>query len=137
MTRSSFTWLKRVISPTSSKKRVRTIASDARIIAATNRAIGSAVKAGNFREDLYYRINTLPLSIPPLRRRRADIPPLAHAFLQTHSDQTAAAAISSPAIEKLMGHDWPGNIRELKNVIERAVLFAGRGQIETRHILFE
>jgi DNA-binding NtrC family response regulator len=117
---------------------VRTIASDARIIAATNRAVGSAVKTGSFREDLYYRINTLPLSIPPLRRRRVDIPPLVRAFLQTHAARgSAGTSISSSAIEKLIDHDWPGNIRELKNVTERAFLFAGRGQIKARHIFFE
>ncbi len=117
---------------------LRCIESDVRIIAATNRALRSAVKAGGFRQDLYYRINTLPLRIPPLRSRRADIPELARTFAEAHVDGVdARASISSSAIEKLLDYDWPGNIRELRNVMERAVLFSKGDSIEPRHIIFE
>lgn len=122
---------------------VRSTKADVRIIAATNRALGPAVREGSFRKDLYYRVNTLPLSIPPLRARKGDIPDLARAFAERrdaapHGDGSGRGpmSLSSSAIERLTDYDWPGNIRELKNVIERAILFAGAGPIEARHILF-
>jgi transcriptional regulator with PAS, ATPase and Fis domain len=116
---------------------VHSVSSDARIIAATNRTLSSAVQNGTFRQDLYYRINTLPLSVPPLRRRKMDIPELARNFVRLYTGNGGGhAVISSSAIEKLVEYRWPGNIRELKNVIERALLFAENGRIDTRHVTF-
>lgn len=115
---------------------IRRIESDVRFIAATNRALSGEVDGGRFRRDLYYRINTLPLSVPPLRSRRADIPELARAFVKAGAGDRPAS-LTSTALEKLMGYRWPGNIRELRNVIERAQLFARGGRIEARHIVFD
>ena len=97
--------------------------ADIRVIAATNQDLTKAVAEGRFREDLYYRINVIPLNLPPLRDRREDIPMLAEHFLQKYAEQMekAVTAISRLAMEFLLRHDWPGNIRELENVIERAV----------------
>ena len=97
--------------------------ADIRVIAATNQDLTKAVAEGRFREDLYYRINVIPIVLPPLRDRREDIPLLAEHFLGKYSEQMAKAVsgISRGAMELLKQHDWPGNIRELENVIERAV----------------
>jgi two-component system response regulator PilR (NtrC family) len=97
--------------------------ADIRVIAATNQDLTRLVSEGRFREDLYYRINVIPIVLPPLRERREDVPLLAEHFLAKYSEQMGKniAAISRPAMELLEHHDWPGNIRELENVIERAV----------------
>jgi len=97
--------------------------ADIRVIAATNQDLSKLVAEGRFREDLFYRINVIPISLPPLRERREDIPLLADHFLAKYSEQMAKpiAAISREALDLLVQHDWPGNIRELENVIERAV----------------
>jgi len=97
--------------------------ADIRVIAATNQDLTKAVADGRFREDLYYRINVIPIVLPPLRERREDIPLLAEHFLVKYAEQMAkgVAGISRSAMELLKQHDWPGNIRELENVIERAV----------------
>jgi two-component system response regulator PilR (NtrC family) len=97
--------------------------ADIRVIAATNQDLTKAVSEGRFREDLFYRINVIPIALPPLRERREDIPLLAEHFLGKYSDQMEkpVTAISRPAMELLQKHEWPGNIRELENVIERAV----------------
>jgi two-component system response regulator PilR (NtrC family) len=97
--------------------------ADIRVIAATNQDLTKAVAEGRFREDLYYRINVIPIVLPPLRERREDIPLLAEHFLGKYAEQMgkAVTAISRPALDLLLRHDWPGNIRELENVIERAV----------------
>ncbi len=97
---------------------------DVRIIAATNRNLEAAVKEGRFREDLFYRINVVPIVLPPLRGRKEDVPALAQFFMQRFSDEAKKnfAEISQEALETLMGYDWPGNVRELANVIERAVV---------------
>ncbi|HEX4347962.1 MAG TPA: sigma-54 dependent transcriptional regulator [Vicinamibacterales bacterium] len=99
------------------------IAADIRVIAATNQNLSKAVAEGRFREDLYYRINVIPISLPPLRERREDIPLIAEHFLTKYTTQMGKtiAAISRGAMDVLMRHDWPGNIRELENIIERAV----------------
>ncbi len=99
------------------------VQADIRVIAATNQDLTRAVAEGRFREDLYYRINVIPITLPPLRDRREDIPLLAEHFLSKYAEQMgkAVAAISHEAMEMLMQHAWPGNIRELENVIERAV----------------
>ncbi|MEZ6067628.1 MAG: sigma-54 dependent transcriptional regulator [Planctomycetaceae bacterium] len=102
------------------------IHTDVRVIAATNVDLEAAVREGSFRRDLYYRLNVLPLEVPPLRVRKADIPVLAEYFLQRMSELDARrpATLTPEAIEKLKSHDWPGNVRELKNVLERALLTA-------------
>jgi transcriptional regulator with PAS, ATPase and Fis domain len=94
-----------------------------RIIAATNRDLQEMIKEGKFREDLYYRLNVIPISLPPLRARREDIPLLAQHFLEKYSTKMNKPlhALSSDALSLLLRYDWPGNVRELENVIERAV----------------
>ena len=97
---------------------------DVRIIAATNRNLQAAVKAGRFREDLYYRINVVPLALPPLRERKEDIPELAQVFVALCAGRAKRhfTQLSDQAMEKLLAYEWPGNVRELANVIERAVV---------------
>ena len=92
--------------------------ADIRVIAATNQDLTKLVAEGRFREDLFYRINVIPIALPPLRERREDIPLLAEHFLAKYSEQMgkAIAGISHEAMELLRAHDWPGNIRELENV---------------------
>ena len=97
--------------------------ADIRVIAATNQNLAKAVAEGRFREDLYYRINVIPIVLPPLKDRREDIPLIAEHFLAKYAEQMGKSitAISHGAMDLLLLHDWPGNIRELENVIERAV----------------
>lgn len=97
---------------------------DVRIVAATNRDLDAAIKQGRFREDLYYRINVVPLTLPPLRERRADIPELAQHFLRRFAaeSQRSFTEISPAALEKLTAYRWPGNVREFANTIERAIV---------------
>jgi len=97
--------------------------ADIRVIAATNQDLARAISEGRFREDLYYRINVIPIALPPLRERREDIPLIAEHFLVKYSEQMEKeiTGISHKAMEFLSQHDWPGNIRELENVMERAV----------------
>jgi PAS domain S-box-containing protein len=103
-----------------------TIRVDVRVIAATNRNLPQLVTRGQFREDLYYRLNVFPVSLPPLRERAEDIPPLANAFLQRFARQAGKRIdeIAPEAMWRLLAYKWPGNVRELQNVIERAVVFA-------------
>src|SRR5262249_10556663 len=98
------------------------LAADIRVIAATNQDLTRAVAEGRFREDLYYRINVIPIVLPPLRERREDIPLIAEHFLAKYGEQMGKplTAISREALDLLGAHDWPGNIRELETVIERA-----------------
>jgi two-component system response regulator PilR (NtrC family) len=97
--------------------------ADIRVIAATNQELSKLVADGRFREDLFYRINVIPISLPPLRERREDIPLLAEHFLGKYSEQMgkSIAGLTQAAMDLLIQHDWPGNIRELENVLERAV----------------
>ena len=97
--------------------------ADIRVVAATNQDLTKAVAEGRFREDLFYRINVIPIVLPPLRDRREDIPLLAEHFLAKYAEQMqkTVTGISRPAMDVLLSHDWPGNIRELENIIERAV----------------
>ena len=99
------------------------VSADIRVIAATNADLTRAVAEGRFREDLFYRINVIPIALPPLRERREDIPLLAEHFLLKYAEQMekSISTIAHPAMDLLTKHEWPGNIRELENVIERAV----------------
>jgi two-component system, NtrC family, response regulator PilR len=97
--------------------------ADIRVIAATNQDLTKLIAEGRFREDLFYRLNVIPIALPPLRERREDIPLLAEHFLGKYNEQMSKsiAGLSHEAMELLVAHDWPGNIRELENVLERAV----------------
>jgi two-component system response regulator HydG len=108
----------------------RTVKVDVRVIAATNKDLASEVKEGRFREDLYYRLNVVPVSIPPLRTRKDDIPALAAHFLNFYREknQKELKEVSPKALDLLIRYDWPGNIRELENCLERAVIMA-RGEV--------
>jgi two-component system, NtrC family, response regulator PilR len=103
------------------------VQADIRVIAATNQDLTKLVAEGRFREDLYYRINVIPIALPGLRDRREDIPLLAGHFLEKYNEQMGKAikGISHDAMDILVGHDWPGNIRELENALERAVALEG------------
>jgi two-component system response regulator HydG len=95
---------------------------DVRIIAATNRDLDSAIKAGSFRQDLYFRLNVVQVKLPPLRERKSDIPLLVFSFLEKFSaSQQTSREISEEAMRQLIAYDWPGNVRELENAIERSV----------------
>lgn len=102
----------------------KTIKTNVRIIIATNRVLSDEVKKGNFREDLYYRINVFPITIPPLRKRKEDIPELIEYFVHLYKQKynRKITGISKQTYTVLSQHDWPGNIRELQNVVERAVI---------------
>ena len=102
----------------------QTLRVDVRIVAATNKDLAAEVEAGNFREDLFYRLNVISLSLPPLRERRDDIPLLAHHFLSRYADKNnkTLAGISKEAMEAMLSWQWPGNVRELENAMERAVV---------------
>jgi formate hydrogenlyase transcriptional activator len=103
----------------------RTIRVDVRLIAATHRDLSKLIRNNQFREDLFYRLNVFPIEIPPLRERREDIPLLVHYFVLRASRQMQKRIRSVPkrAMEALVNADWPGNIRELENFIERCVIF--------------
>jgi two-component system, NtrC family, response regulator HydG len=102
----------------------RTIKVDVRIITATNRDLEKMMRAGQFREDLYYRLNVFPVVLPPLRERQEDLPILAEFFLKKFSEKNRreGLTLSPEVLEALRGYPWPGNIRELENVMERAVI---------------
>jgi two-component system, NtrC family, response regulator AtoC len=104
---------------------IKTIKVDVRLVTATNRDLLAEVGAGAFREDLFYRLNVVPIHIPPLRERREDIPLLADHFIAKFNDRLKKeiASITPEAIERLIAYQWPGNIRELENLMERTVLF--------------
>jgi Nif-specific regulatory protein len=113
----------------------RTIQVDVRVVAATNRDLEAEVQAGDFREDLYYRLNVMPITMPPLRERAEDIPDLAR-FLITKIGkmQNRKLSISDHALGRLMQYDWPGNVRELENCLERAAVMSEEGLINSHAI---
>ncbi|MCS6989984.1 MAG: sigma-54 dependent transcriptional regulator [Chloroherpetonaceae bacterium] len=113
-----------------------TLKVDARVIAATNKDLDEEVAEGRFREDLYYRLNVIKLTLPPLRQRRDDIIPLAQHFIEKFSRLNAKNVRGlSPEVARLLeGHSWRGNVRELENVIERAVVLCGGEQIQKEHL---
>ncbi len=114
----------------------RTETSDARVIVATNRNLVERVRQGLFREDLYYRINVIGLELPPLRRRKEDIPLLADHFIRRFNQlqQKSVRGLTAEALSLLMAHDWPGNIRELENAIERAFILCTEAEIGIAHL---
>jgi DNA-binding NtrC family response regulator len=105
---------------------------DVRVVAATNVDLRRALEEGNFREDLYYRLNVFPLTIPPLRERREDIQELAERFLSRFSRESGSAvrSISKAGMDKLVEYHWPGNVRELENAIERSLIYVKGETIE-------
>ncbi len=115
---------------------IKTIKVDIRVIAATNIDLEEAVSQGRFREDLYYRLNVIPLHVPPLRDRPSDIPLLAHHFLKKCSSgrTTRVEGIKEDVIKCLTAYDWPGNVRELENIIERMVILANGPMITIRDL---
>lgn len=110
---------------------------DVRIIAATNRNLQVAMKEGSFREDLYYRLNVVPITLPPLRDRKEDIPELARFFAARFVKEAKKTdvEITASAMAKLVGYDWPGNVRELANVIERAVVLGQGSMIQVNDLV--
>ena len=114
----------------------KTIKTDVRIIAATNKNLEKAVDEGVFRSDLYYRLNVFPIYLPPLRERKTDVLLLADHFLDKYAKENRKdiRRFSTPAIDMLVGYHWPGNVRELENCIERAVLLCDEGVIHSYHL---
>jgi DNA-binding NtrC family response regulator len=114
----------------------RPIEADVRIIAATNRDLEKAIDDGSFLGDLYYRLNVVAIQVPPLRDRRDDIPELARFFIRKHAHQVNRDVLdlTQPAIDALVSHDWPGNIRELENAVQRAVMLGQGEQIELEEL---
>jgi DNA-binding NtrC family response regulator len=110
----------------------RTLHADVRLVAATNSNLEAMVEQGEFRSDLYYRLNVFPITLPPLRERRGDIPALAWHFTErvARAMQKRIDAIPESTMAALCGYDWPGNVRELENVIERAVILSGGPALE-------
>lgn len=113
---------------------LKTIKADVRIIAATNKDLEKAIKEGNFREDLYYRLNVIPIILPPLRERRGDIPLLVEHFIEKLNNKLNknVKKVTKKAMQALIYYDWPGNIRELENIIERCITLS-----DTDHIDYE
>jgi transcriptional regulator with PAS, ATPase and Fis domain len=109
---------------------------DIRVVAATNRDLHGAMRRGEFREDLYYRLSVFEIALPPLRNRLDDILELADAFLQEIGGAVGKppAGIARDARDQLLNYEWPGNVRELRNAIERAVILADGGYIRSEHL---
>ncbi|KMY68417.1 hypothetical protein AAU61_01670 [Desulfocarbo indianensis] len=112
-------------------------ATDVRIVAATNRNLKEFVKEGKFRSDLFYRLNVVPITLPPLRERKEDIIPLVEHFIQLVNKKIGrnVTKISQDAVKLLVSHDWPGNIRELKNVIEHGIITCTGNALREEHLL--
>lgn len=115
------------------------ISVDVRVIAATNRVVEEALKKGDLREDLYYRLNVFQISLPPLRQRLSDLPVLCETLI-THLNRKHSCNITyvtPDVMEAFKKHNWPGNVRELRNVLERAVIMAGEGAIQMAHLPYD
>ncbi|MDQ1331698.1 MAG: hypothetical protein QG578_1966, partial [Thermodesulfobacteriota bacterium] len=114
----------------------RSETTDARIIAATNKDLTELTRKGVFREDLYYRVNVIRVELPPLRRRKEDIPLLAEQFVERFNrlQGKSVGGIGAEALSLVMAHHWPGNVRELKNVIERSFIMCREGLIGIEHL---
>ena len=106
---------------------------DIRVVAATNQYLEDEIAEGRFRDDLYYRLNVVPIYLPPLRERREDIPALAQYFLERHSEENRRdpPELTRDVIDMLLEHDWPGNVRELENYMARAVVLAAGGPLRS------
>ncbi|MGE4545510.1 MAG: sigma-54 interaction domain-containing protein [Pedobacter sp.] len=115
---------------------IRSESAEVRVIVATNKDLASQVRKGLFRDDLYYRLNVVRIELPPLRRRKEDIPLIVDQFVSRFNrlQQKSVKGITSEALSLLMAHDWPGNIRELENVIERAFILCSQGDIGIEHL---
>jgi DNA-binding NtrC family response regulator len=112
--------------------------ADVHLIAATHRDLGRLVSDGQFRKDLYFRINAIPLTVPPLRERREDIPAIAAGLLEGMAREMGRTFSLSPAaLERLAAHPWPGNVRELRNVLERAILLGENPVVSPEDLLFD
>jgi DNA-binding NtrC family response regulator len=107
---------------------------DVRVVAATNRDLEGLIRDGRFREDLYYRLNVVSLTLPPLRERREDIPFLVDHFLGKYAGELGERALAAEALDRLIGYGWPGNVRELENVIQHAMVMATGGVILPDHL---
>lgn len=114
----------------------RELPADVRVVAATNRDLAQEVEQGNFRQDLYYRLNVLPLGMPPLRERREDIPRLVEHFVQRAARRHGVQVKPFPkaVLKRLLDHSWPGNVRELGNVVERLALLAEDGRVSAEDL---
>ncbi|HJQ84097.1 MAG TPA: sigma-54 dependent transcriptional regulator [Candidatus Binatia bacterium] len=114
----------------------RTLRVDVRVIAASNKELALEVESGNFREDLFYRLQVIPIVMPPLRERRSDIPLLVRHFLEKHNRKRPGRPvdIAEEAMVHLWEYDWPGNVRELENLLERLVILSEDGRIEIDHL---
>jgi transcriptional regulator with PAS, ATPase and Fis domain len=112
------------------------LTASARVVAATNRNLEEEMAKGNFRPDLYYRLNVLNLELPPLNQRKEDIPILVDYFLESLAAERGQAVshVSSEAMALLLDHPWPGNVRQLQNAIEHALVLAGGGEINPVHL---
>jgi two-component system response regulator AtoC len=115
---------------------IKTTRVDVRLIAATNRDLAAEVDAGRFRKDLFYRLNVVPLHLPPLRDRRTDVPSLARHFIEKYNKRLnkKIEGIADDALVMLQAYPWPGNIRELENMMERVLLFADGPRIEVKDL---
>lgn len=116
-----------------------TIKVDVRVIAATNKDLGEAISGGEFREDLFYRLNVIPITVPPLRERRDDIPLLAKYYLDFFAEKYGRErkTLSEEALEALAGYAWPGNVRELKNLMERMVIMLSSEVVTPSNLLLD
>ena len=114
----------------------RSFRVDVRVIAATNKDLGLEVERGTFREDLYYRLEVIPIHLPPLRERRSDIPLLVHHFMERHNQKRPAlkVTITEEAMVHLWEYDWPGNVRELENLLERLVILSEDGIVRVESL---
>jgi len=112
---------------------------DIRVVATTNRDMKSEVKAGRFREDLYYRLNVFPITLPPLRDRKGDVLALFKYLMRRHLEGTSKPVpeLASDAEKMILAHSWPGNVRELDNVTQRALILQSDGVVSSSHIMFE
>jgi transcriptional regulator with PAS, ATPase and Fis domain len=114
----------------------KTIRVDVRVIAATNSSLEDLVEQGHFREDLYYRLNVVPVLLPALRDRREDIEPLARFFAKRYAEanRTPVPELRADVVAALKSHDWPGNVRELENAVERLIVLSDNGHLATEHL---
>lgn len=114
----------------------RTLKADVRVIAASNKDLESEITAGTFREDLYYRLNVVPIEVPPLRNRKEDIPLLLDIFFKeaAQKNRTTSKTISAEGLDLLTEYNWPGNVRELKNLVERLVIMVTEPEIQVAHL---